>query len=171
MTAAEKWVPVRVLKEPDGVTLRKAPNGRIKRLERRSTDDPTSADSRPAAIDDSRDRKNDASDSWRRYADLFDSGEEYRVLVEIPGVPKEELEVSLTDRNLWIEAATRTSSPAEKGTFVLSGGVGTKILRCVTFPEVVMAERANASLNNGVLEVRVPKKTPTAAAKHRTLIW
>jgi len=170
LTATEKWVPVRVLKEPDLVTLGKAPNGGVKRLERKSTDHPTPADSRPVVIDDSRDRKNDVPDSWRRYADLFDSGKEYRVLVEISGVPKEELEVSLTNRTLWIDAATRTSSLGEKRTFVLSRGVGTKILRCVTFPEEVMAERAKASLNNGVLEVRVPKKTPTTTAKHRILI-
>jgi HSP20 family protein len=45
-----------------------------------------------------------------------------------------------------------------------------RILRSVTLPEEVMADKAEASLNNGVLEVRLPKKTPTKISKHRVLL-
>ncbi len=77
----------------------------------------------------------------------------------------------MTNRNLWIEAATKASPFGERSTVVLSRGVGTKMLRRVTFPEIVVSEKAEASLNNGVLEVRVPKRTPTSISRHRILLW
>ena len=102
---------------------------------------------------------------WRLYTDLFDSGDQYRILVEIPRTPKEDLEITMSDSMLSIEAGGRTYTHGEKAPFVLSAGADTKTLRRVTLPEEVWAEKAEACLNNGVLEVRVPKKTPTGASK------
>jgi HSP20 family molecular chaperone IbpA len=170
LAAAEKWVAVRVLEEQDEVTSREAGKSQTGPRGPRPDQVPSRSYTRPVVVADSRGRKYNVPDSWRRYADLFDSGEEYRVLVEIPGVSREELEVSMTNRNLWIQAATRQCSIGEEGTFVLSRGAGTKVLRRVNFPEEVMSEKTKASLNNGVLEVRAPKKTPTTASRHRTLL-
>lgn len=104
-----------------------------------------------------------------RYTDLFDSGTEYRVLVEVPGVKKEELDLAVSDRGLRIQVGTETDVYEEKSILVGRGDARSKMLRNVNFPEEVMAERAEASLNNDVLEVRVPKKVPTSESKHRII--
>ncbi len=112
----------------------------------------------------------DPSSYWRQYADLFDSGKDYRVVVEVPGVPKDQIYIGVTDKDIKIE---RVSEPVIlEGTegSVLEGGANSRIMRKVTFSEEVVANSAEATLNNGVLEVRIPKKTPTEGSKHKVLV-
>ena len=101
------------------------------------------------------------------YADLIDSGKEYRVLAEVPGIPKENLDITVTDREIKIEGEAKTDVREENEGYVRRERGYSKILRSVTFPEPVIAEKAAASLTNGLLEVKVPKKTPTKVTKHK----
>ncbi len=103
-------------------------------------------------------------------ADLIDSGREYRVLAEVPGVPKENLDITVTDREIRIEGEAKTDIKEEKEGFVRRERGYSRVSRSLTFPEEVVADKAEASLTNGVLEVRVPKKTPTTAARHKVAI-
>ena len=45
-----------------------------------------------------------------------------------------------------------------------------RISRRLAFPEPVVAEKAEASLNNGVLEVKVPKKSPTTFTRRKIAV-
>ena len=114
-------------------------------------------------------RMSDQPESWRSYADLFDSGGEYRVLVEVPGIAGEQLEIIVTGTSVRIERQASAVMEGKDG-LVRSQTACSRILRSVTLPEEVMADKAEASLNNGVLEVRLPKKTPTKISKHRVLL-
>jgi HSP20 family molecular chaperone IbpA len=100
-------------------------------------------------------------------ADLVDSGREYRVVAEVPGIPKEKLDVTVTDREIKIEGEAKTDLHEEKEGFVRRERGYSRISRRLTFPEPVVAERAEASLNNGVLEVKVPKKAPTTFTRRK----
>jgi HSP20 family molecular chaperone IbpA len=40
----------------------------------------------------------------------------------------------------------------------------------MVFPEPVVGAKAEASMNNGLLEVRVPKKNPTESTAHRVSV-
>ncbi len=104
------------------------------------------------------------------YADLIDSGDEYRVLAEVPGIPKENLDITLTDREIRIEGEAKTDIKEEKEGFIRRERGYSRVSRCLTFPEQVMADRADANLTNGVLEVRVQKKTPTRVTKHKVTV-
>ena len=117
-----------------------------------------------------RHRRHELSDPWRAYADLFDSGGEFRLVLEVPGVSKERLNITLTSSDVTVEC--RPPADGREAGFGRrrSYEARSKILRGLTFPEEVMAERAEANLNNGVLEVRVPKKTPTRVSKHRVVV-
>ncbi|MGA2664629.1 MAG: Hsp20/alpha crystallin family protein [Nitrososphaerales archaeon] len=117
-----------------------------------------------------RHRRHELSDPWRAYADLFDSGSEFRLVLEVPGVSKERLNINLTSNDITVECRPQ-SDRREAGFARRRSYEGrSKILRGLTFPEEVMAEKAEANLNNGVLEVRIPKKTPTQVSKHRVVV-
>jgi hypothetical protein len=45
-----------------------------------------------------------------------------------------------------------------------------RIHRSLAFPEEVIPDRAEATLKDGLLEVRIPKKTPTEVKKHKVEI-
>ena len=104
------------------------------------------------------------------YADLIDAGNEYRILAEVPGIPKEKLDITVTDREIRIEGEAKTDIQEEKEGFVRRERGYSKVSRNLTLPEEVMADKAEANLNNGVLEVRVPKKTPTEVTKHKIVV-
>ncbi len=104
------------------------------------------------------------------YADLVDSGKEYRIIAEVPGIPKEKLDITVTDREVKIEGEAKTDLHEEKEGFIRRERGYSRISRRVAFPEPVAAEKAEASLNNGVLEVKVPKKTPTTFARRKVLV-
>jgi HSP20 family protein len=169
LAESDKRIPVTVLGcGPKG--QQQAPHNHASELDQKLKDISRKLANAPAQLAGSRFAKrqaaNDLSESWRLCADLFDSGKEYRLLLEIPGIPKEELRVVLSSREIAI--GRDRSAEGQAGTPERSGY--TRLLRSITLPEELVAEGAEATLNNGVLEVRIPKKTPTAVSRHRILV-
>ncbi|MBS7623744.1 Hsp20/alpha crystallin family protein [Candidatus Bathyarchaeota archaeon] len=103
-------------------------------------------------------------------ADLIDAGKEYRVCVEMPGIPKEKVDVTVTPRGIEIAAEAKTQIEEDKEGYIHRERGYTKVYRSLSFPDDVLPDKAEATLNNGVLEVRVPKKTPTEVKKHKISI-
>lgn len=67
----------------------------------------------------------------------------YFIQLDMPGVKKEDLKVSLENSNLYIEGARANRGP---------------IKRAFSLPEDVEVERIQAQLKDGVLELALPKK-------------
>ncbi|HVP23834.1 MAG TPA: Hsp20/alpha crystallin family protein [Conexivisphaerales archaeon] len=97
----------------------------------------------------------------RPYADLVDTGKEYRLVIEVPGIPKDKLDITVTDSEITVEGEAKTEVKQEKEGFVRRERGYSKMSRTMLFPEPVESEKAEASVKDGVLEVTVPKKTPT----------
>jgi HSP20 family protein len=102
--------------------------------------------------------------------DLVDAGKEYRVHAEIPGVPKENLNITVAARSIEIEGEAKTDIEEEKEGFVHRERTYSKIHSSLPFPEEVVPDQAEATLKDGLLEVRIPKKTPTEVKKHKVAI-
>lgn len=101
------------------------------------------------------------------FADLIDSGNEYRVRAEVPGIPKEKLNISVTPRDIKIEGEAETNIDEKKEGFVHRERTYSKVKRNLVFPEEVVAEKADATVKDGILEVVIPKKTPTESKVHK----
>jgi HSP20 family protein len=102
--------------------------------------------------------------------DLVDAGKEYRVHAEIPGVPKENLNITVAARSIEIEGEAKTDIEEEKEEFVHRERTYSKVHRSLAFPEEVVPDQAEATLKDGLLEVRIPKKIPTEVKKHKVAI-
>jgi HSP20 family protein len=105
------------------------------------------------------------------YTDLVDAGSEYRVLVEVPGIPKENLDITVTNRDVRIEGESQSDAPvssarAQAG-YVRRERSYSKIQTSLAFPEEVLPDTADATLVNGILEVRVAKKLPTEPKRRK----
>jgi HSP20 family protein len=109
-------------------------------------------------------------ESRRAFADLIDAGNEYRVHVEVPGIPKEKLGISVTPREIMIEGTAETNIDENKEGYVRRERTHSKIERTIAFPEEVLPEKAEATVKDGILEVRVPKKSPTEAKVHKVQV-
>jgi HSP20 family protein len=102
--------------------------------------------------------------------DLVDAGKEYRVHAEIPGVPKENLNITVAARSIEIEGEAKTDIEEDKEGFIRRERTYSKLHRSLAFPEEVVPDKAEATLKDGLLEVRIPKKTPTEVKKHKVAI-
>lgn len=82
-------------------------------------------------------------------ADLYEDADNYYVKVELPGVRKEDVAVTLEDDVLTV-TATRTEKGAE-------GEAREEFRRSAGVPDGIDAGKVTAAYENGVLTVTLPK--------------
>jgi HSP20 family protein len=97
--------------------------------------------------------------------DLVDNGKEYKVIAEMPGVNKKDLEVSITNNNINICGETQTETKEEDEGYIRRERSYSTICRNMPFPEEVNPDEAEATLKDGILEIRVRKRTPTSGKR------
>ena len=94
--------------------------------------------------------------------DVIDREEEVVVRAEIPGVEKENLEVSLSEDRLTIKGTARQEKEEkEEGEYTRREMSRGSFTRVVTLPANVDGENAKASFKDGVLEMTLPKLKPS----------
>jgi len=98
--------------------------------------------------------------------DLIDRDNEILIKAELPGVKKDDMDVSLTDDVLTIKASTRHEEEEEKGEYHRREISRGEFQRTLRLPENVDGDKAKTSFKDGVLELKIPKEKP---AKRRTI--
>ena len=101
------------------------------------------------------------------YCDLIDMGKEYKLRAEIPGIPKDKIDITIEKAGVEISAESKTETDEEKKGYVSRERTYSSFYRNVAFPEEVVPEKAEATYQDGILELTVPKKTPTEIVKHK----
>lgn len=92
------------------------------------------------------------------HVNIAESGENLEIKAEVPGFNEKELEVSVEPGRLTITGKRETETRKEKkGKTVYSEYCSDQILRIVDLPARVDAEKATATLKNGVLQLTMPK--------------
>ena len=94
---------------------------------------------------------------WAPAIDLYEDKDHLIVKVEIPGMTKEEIEVSLRDGVLSISGERkRDESHHQAGVYRSERSLG-RFQRIVTLPKLVEAEKVKANYKDGVLTITLPK--------------
>lgn len=98
--------------------------------------------------------------------DVKEDDDAYVVHADIPGVKKDDIHVSIEGNQVSISAETRVEKEEKEGEKLLRSEryVG-KIARSFTLPHEVDDTKAEAKYEDGVLELKLPKKAATAAKK------
>lgn len=111
-------------------------------------------------------RWSDADGRIRQPAvDVIDEGSEFVVRAELPGVSKENVDLTVTPEGIEIRAETKRSHEEKDRNYYYQERTYQAFQRALSFPAEVKADLAAASLNDGVLEMRIPKKEPTPESK------
>jgi HSP20 family protein len=101
--------------------------------------------------------------------DVSEQNGEYRVLAEIPGVKKEDIQVRIEGDQVSITAEVKAERNANDGERVLhSERHYGKVARAFRLGEELDDARAQAKYTDGVLELTLPKKQ-AAASKQITI--
>lgn len=96
--------------------------------------------------------------------DLFETGDDVVVKAEIPGVTKDQIDVSVTADTVTIRAEKTREEKVERGDYHRSERSFGSVARTLDLPCEVKADQATAKLVDGVLEVRAPKSEAARAS-------
>jgi HSP20 family protein len=94
--------------------------------------------------------------------DIADSGKEYVVKAELPGIKKDDISIEVTENGIEISGETKTEEKEEdkeKG-YLRRERRYAKFYRSLPLPENVLTDKAEAEMKDGVLTVRLPKAAP-----------
>lgn len=89
--------------------------------------------------------------------DVIDEGDQIRVVADLPGFNKEDIEVWVEDNDLIIKAERKEEEVEKEKNYIRRERRYGRIYRRVALQTDVDFENVRASYNNGVLEVIVPK--------------
>ena len=89
--------------------------------------------------------------------DIIDRDNDILVRADVPGVKRENLDVTLTDNTVSIKGKTSEEKKEEKGDYFRSETMKGSFSRTIYLPSDVDGNRAESSFKDGVLEVVIPK--------------
>ena len=99
------------------------------------------------------------------YSDLIDEGNRFLVRAEVPGIPRDKIDVTVTKDGIEISGETGAEKEEKEKNFVVRERSYSSIYKSMAFPEEVIPEKAECKIKDGILEVNIPKKTPTPEVK------
>ncbi|MCK4733259.1 MAG: Hsp20/alpha crystallin family protein [Methanophagales archaeon] len=91
------------------------------------------------------------------FVDVIDNGDKVVVAADIPGVEKEDLSVNISGDMLEISAERKKEAEEKKEGYVRRERTYTSYYRAIPLPAEVDADKADATFENGVLEISMPK--------------
>lgn len=110
-------------------------------------------------------RNNGARTTYRLPVDVYETADEFVVEAVVPGVAEDGVILAFEDGNLVISGEVPTNVN-ESATYHLRECWRGHFERTLTFPTEIHADEIEATLDNGVLTIRLPK---TAAVKPRQI--
>lgn len=98
--------------------------------------------------------------------DVAETEQAYTASIDLPGVEKKDVSVSIDGRRVSVEANSQRSDERKDGDRVLyRERSAASYSRSFTLPQEVDAQAASAKLDNGVLTLTLPKRGSSAAQR------
>ena len=94
---------------------------------------------------------------WMPHADLAETDDAWILALDLPGIPAEDVEVTMEDDTLTISGERKASHEQKDGRFHRVERTYGRFFRSFEFASPVDAEHVEASFEDGVLTVRVAK--------------
>lgn len=105
---------------------------------------------------------------WAPAVDLIDKQDKLVAKVELPGVEKKDVKLSLNDSNLTIQGELKKDEETKKEDYYYRERAYGSYSRTISLPTEVDKEKIQAKFKNGILEITMPKK-PEVKPKEITI--
>ncbi len=100
--------------------------------------------------------------------DVYEEGDELVVKAELPGLAREEIDVTIAGELLTVAGRKEKEEKVERKDYHRLERSSGAFTRTITLPAEVEVEKVTATFKNGVLEIRAPK-TPEARSRTRKI--
>jgi HSP20 family protein len=97
--------------------------------------------------------------------EVVDKGDKYLVRAELPGMKKEDIDVSIADSSLTISGERKQDKEVKEEDYLYREHYYGSFHRTLPLPEGVDSKKIEASYENGILEVTMPKGEETKIKK------
>ncbi len=92
--------------------------------------------------------------------DVYENGQEFLIVAEVPGASKESVNVSLDGGELTLSAKREGRALENK-----EPELGVQYYRAFSMPDTIDDDKVDAELTNGLLRVKLPKRAEVKARK------
>jgi HSP20 family protein len=90
--------------------------------------------------------------------DLQDRGDHFSLTVQLPGYSKDDVELRVNSNSLELRAEKKSESKSKTESGDQSQRSYSFFHRYLTLPEQVVADKADGTMKNGILELKLPKR-------------
>jgi HSP20 family protein len=104
-------------------------------------------------------RLDDQPRDWAPAVDMSENGTGYRIIVELPGLTRDEFQIEVTDGQLRVRGARRSAHMQQFGRVERGHGA---FERAFELSHPIMVDQISATLERGVLTIVLP----TASGAH-----
>jgi HSP20 family protein len=113
----------------------------------------------------------EARDMRMALYELADRGDKFELQVEVPGIEKEKIDLKATKYSVEISGKHSEKTEEKEGKrYLYTERLYRSFYRNVSLPEEIVPSKVAAKVENGVLKVDLPKKTPTKGEGEATKI-
>ena len=102
---------------------------------------------------------------WTPVLDLTETEKEYVCRIEVPGIPKENLDINLTGGVLTITGKREKVEEAKGEAYLWKERMAGKFVRTIRLPAPVVENKIEANFQDGVLVIHLPKMAVAPANK------
>ena len=93
--------------------------------------------------------------------DVVDKGDRYLISLEIPGIKKDKMDIKASDEYITISAKSEEERKEEDRNYILNERTYSSFFRKISFQENIIPNKIEATLEDGILKVELPKQKPT----------
>lgn len=91
-------------------------------------------------------------------SDIVENKNGYEIIIDIPGFSKEDIKISLEEGNLEVSVSSKKEESKDEVKYLRKERFNGTFIRTYYVGDHIKTEDINASLNNGVLKLFIPKK-------------
>ena len=106
-----------------------------------------------------------ARQTWAPAIEVFEKEDKFTVEAEIPGVKEEDIDISIVGGTLTIKGQRKTESEVKKEGYYCCERYYGSFFRSIALPPNVISKHIEASYDDGILEISLPKAAEVKPSK------
>ncbi len=103
--------------------------------------------------------------AWSPPVDIFETPDDVRILIDLPGFSSDSLDVTIERNVLTIQGERHPTAPGKDAKYLRIERPSGTCRRSIGLPEGILSDKVSASMKDGVLTIVIPKGSSSRPRK------